>query len=841
MTSVATNPADIGAEVENAGPDRRNLNLFQIAWNRKPLILLGAACGLALAGLYYAQKAPVYQSTARVLVTKKQADLSVPGMDSKQSSWYYDDYIASQAAVIRSQLIVGRAVEKAGLGRLRSFEGQGNPTGVIIGALTASRDAKDGGGNVLDLTYKGPVSDESDVILMAVIQSYEDFLADTYRNVSNEAADLIKKAEEVLHGKLDQDKKAYKELRLKGPVMVRSAQGGSSTVQQERLVNIEVRQSALLVRQAEIEGRLTAIDAARKAGIDPTPLMDLALDSTRASAADVRANAQVASTTALLPLILQEQKLLETLGKDHPDVLSVRKQIHLTQEFLARGQAESASPAPYRASEREVEAYVRSLKSQLEETRQSSKAMAQLFERENGEARSMTPFELEEDDLRRRIALNEQLYDTILKRLEEIDLVKDRSQGGYEAKILSPAAPGSKVEPKPIPVFGLGLVVGLLAGLGLAFLAEVSDKSFRTPEEIRRRLGLPIVGHIPFLRPDEAGVEKARAQGVEVDPMLCAYLQSKSVQAEAYRGVRTALYFSTQGKAHTVIQITSPSKGDGKSTMAANLAVSIAQSGKSVLILDADFRRPRQHKIFGLPAKLGVVSVMESGAELDDAIQPTAVPNLSVLPCGPRPANPAELLTSLRFEEVLGALRERYDVVLIDTPPLLAVSDPSVVAPRCDGVLLTIRVSKNGRPAAERAKEILTTLGANILGVVVNGVRPRGGDGYAEGPYGAAYGYGYTYESYEAEDGRSYYHEANGSNPDVDLGADPRAAKMNGSGVLRPGSNPDVDLGDDAGATPRTSGDSSVGRRQHGPHRGYNGHSSRRREGLLGWLRGLWS
>src|SRR5262249_598963 len=158
-----------------------------------------------------------------------------------------------------------------------------------------------------------------------------------------------------------------------------------------------------------------------------------------------------------------------------------------------------------------------------------------------------------------------------------------------------------KVEPKPLPIFGLGGVLGLLAGLALAFLAEVSDKSFRTPEEIRRRLGLPIVGHIPYLRPDEAATERARAAGVNVDPLLRAYLQPKSVQAEAYRGVRTSLYFSTQDEQHKVIQITSPSKGDGKSTMAANLAVSIAQSGKSVLVIDADFRRPRLHKIFGLP------------------------------------------------------------------------------------------------------------------------------------------------------------------------------------------------------------------------------------------------
>jgi capsular exopolysaccharide synthesis family protein len=820
------------------------LNVFHAAWKHKSLLLLGTVCGLALAVLFYTQKAPVYQSSARVLVIKKQPDLPVSGVDSRQGSGYiYDDYIAAQVAVIRSQLIVSRAVQKAGLGRLKSFQGQGDPTAVIIGSLSASRDAKDGGGNVLDLSYRGPISDECGLILMAVIKSYEDFLDDTYRNVSNEAAGLIKQAEGVLHGKLDDDKRAYKELRLKGPVMVRGGKEGGGTVQQERLANIEGRRSALLVREAEIEGRLATIEVALKEGRDPTPLMDLALDSTRTSA-DARANAQAALTTALLPLMLEEQKLMDSFGKDHPDVQSVRKRIQLTQEFLARGQAEPASPAAYRASAREVDAYVQSLKRQLEEARQSGRAMAQLFEREHGEVKGLATFELEEEDLRRRIAMNEQLYDTIVKRLQEIDLVKDRNQGGYKAEILSPAGDGWKVEPRAVPVFGLGSVAGLLVGLALALLAEISDKSFRTPDEIRRRLGLPIVGHIPFLRPDEAAVEKAHAQGVNVDPLLCSYLQSKSVQAEAYRGVRTSLYFSTQDQQHKVIQITSPSKGDGKSTMAANLAVSIAQSGKSVLILDADFRRPRQHKVFGVPARLGVASVMEGTARPEDAIQPTVVSNLFVLPCGPRPANPAELLTSPRFKELLDGLRDRYDFVLIDTPPLLAVSDPSVVAPRVDGVLLTIRVSKNGRPQAERAKEMLTTLGANILGVVVNGVGRRGRDGYEDAQYGAAYGYGYAYESYEAEDGRSYYQETGGgSNPDIDLGAEPSAAaKLNGSGTRRPSSNSDVDLAADPTGRPRTAGDSSlVRRRQHSPHRGSNGQRGRRRTGLLAWLRSLWS
>ena len=205
--------------------------------------------------------------------------------------------------------------------------------------------------------------------------------------------------------------------------------------------------------------------------------------------------------------------------------------------------------------------------------------------------------------------------------------------------------------------------------------------------------------------------------------MLCTHYQSNSVSSEAFRSVRTALYFNTHGVGHQVIQVTSPNVSDGKSTLAANLAVSIAQSGKRTIMIDGDCRRPRIHKIFNVPADTGL-------GDGHRAVRPTwrrpsgrlSIPNLSVLPCGPRPANPAELLTSPRFKELLDIIRSQYDFVIIDTPPLLVVTDPCVVAPRADGVILAIRVTKNGRPFAERAKEILASLGANVLGVVVNGL-----------------------------------------------------------------------------------------------------------------------
>jgi capsular exopolysaccharide synthesis family protein len=197
------------------------------------------------------------------------------------------------------------------------------------------------------------------------------------------------------------------------------------------------------------------------------------------------------------------------------------------------------------------------------------------------------------------------------------------------------------------------------------------------------------------------------------------------------------LFFSAHSQGHKVVQITSPKKGDGKTTLAANLAYSIAQSGKKVVLVDADLRNPCVGRVFPVTSTVGLTSVLEGGVDLASAIQPSLLPELSILPCGPLPSNPAELLTSPRLQELLDSLRQQYDFVLVDTAPLLTVTDPCVVAARVDGVLLTIRLSLTGPPHAQQAQEILSSLGANLLGVVINGISNRS----TTYGYGASYGY----------------------------------------------------------------------------------------------------
>jgi capsular exopolysaccharide synthesis family protein len=761
---------DVDENAAEPGHQRSSRTVFQVVWQRKSLLILGAVLGVVLGGLWYSQRTPVYQSSAQVLVVKKRSDvLPVTGGDPRLS--FVEDYLATHMVVIKSPIIVERAVKKRDLQALPSFEATGDPTGVIVGGLTVSRDKEGTGGpsNIINLSFRSSGAEDCGKVLSAVIESYQEFLDITYRNMSDQTLDLITKARDVLKKDLADAEKAYRQLRQTSPVVWKTKDG--SNIYQERVAAIESQRSKLLIREAELHERLRMIDKGLREGRPPETLL---------SALPLTGKAQEGKKTVdeqLLPLLLQEQMLLEDYGADHPQVKSVRRRIGFLRDFVKgkRNREDDAEPMEEEQKDKvpgALDRYVAAARQELLETDMQKQSLSTLLESMKEEVRSLGNYEVEEDHLRGDIMRLQQLHESTIKRLAEINLVRDA--GGFDARTLARASAGVKVAPSAFQMLAGGLMLGLLAGVGLAYLAEITDKGFRTPEEVRRRLGLPLVGHIPLLTADADATQKVKDGHQLPDPTLCTYYRPKSLEAESFRAVRTALYFSTQGEGHKVVQVTSPGQGDGKSLVIANLAVSIAQSGKRVILIDADCRRPRQHKIFGLSARDGLAGVIAGTAEARDVIQPTAVERLSLLPCGRVPPNPAELLTSSRFKEFLDAIREQYDFVLVDTPPLLVVTDPCAVAPRVDGVLMVLRLSKQGRPQAERAKCILETLGVKLLGVVINGVTRAAGAGIYSGEH---YEYAYT-ESYN-EDG--YY----GSSDDAYYAegeADEAAEEENGDG-----------------------------------------------------------
>ena len=193
-----------------------------------------------------------------------------------------------------------------------------------------------------------------------------------------------------------------------------------------------------------------------------------------------------------------------------------------------------------------------------------------------------------------------------------------------------------------------------------------------------------------------------------------------SVAAEAIRSCRTSVFFEMTGSGGKIIQVTSPLPGDGKSTIAGNLACSIAQSGKKVLAIDCDLRRPQLTDNFAMANELGLTNVLNGDCDPHEATHATPIPNLSVMPSGPIPANPAEALTLPDMNDLLRMLRDEYDYIIVDTPPLLVVTDPSITASMVDGIVLALRIRRKSKPNAKESINILGAIGARVLGVVIN-------------------------------------------------------------------------------------------------------------------------
>lgn len=744
-------------------------DLVGILWRRKWIaVVMLLACG-ALGALYYFQAERVYQSSAQILLIKKEK-FPVAGADAgrgpgRYSEYGYEDTLSTHMILITSPLIVGRAVESHKLASLASFRPE-NPdpaddpaprvTRQIIAGLKATRGGEKSAAdpNVMNLSLEGRDPGDCQTVVSAVIDSYQEFLGETYQNFSAETVQLITQAKDVLSRQLTEKEATYRKFRQESPLVWGGKGEEAANLHETRAAEIEKARSALLVELARTRSLMEGVQAALQRGANREAITLLIRNSERTGQAQrTDLNPADRLEMMLLEAVLTEEDLLDAYGPDHPKVKTAqRRAAALREKFGAAPSAENSGGADF------LKVYLDALAEELKLGQQRSAELDKLFEKERQASKELMTVQHEDETIRSDLTRTQQTFDAVIKRLQEINLVKD--YGGVSMQLLAEPQIGGLVKPKMTMVLALAILAGLGLGVGMAYLVEIADRSFRSPEDVRSQLGLPVLGHIPVMssRPREKAAHNGDGKAEPaLDPMLCTFHHPKGRPAEAYRAVRTALYFGTAGESHKVIQVTSPGPGDGKTTLAANLAIAIADSGKKVLLVDADFRRPRIGKSFGLDGTAGLGSLFAGDVELPDLVQQTAVENLWAIPCGPRPHNPADLLTSSRFKDFIDVVREKYDFVIVDSPPVLAVTDPSAIAPRVDGILFVLRLSKHAREAALRATETISTVGGRILGLVVNGVSDRQGYGY--GKYGyRRYGYGrYGYKGY-GKDGYGYGH-----------------------------------------------------------------------------------
>ena len=306
---------------------------------------------------------------------------------------------------------------------------------------------------------------------------------------------------------------------------------------------------------------------------------------------------------------------------------------------------------------------------------------------------------------------------------------QERSRWSRRPSSTTPRSPRRPVSPQPVRNLGLAFVLGLLLGVGVAVLRELLDTSVSSAEDVAEVTPTPILGHIGA---DASAVKRSPAE----------VLSDVTPWAEAFRVLRTNMQYVEVDQDQRVFVVSSSLPGEGKSTTAVNLAITLALAKQRVALVECDLRRPLIAKRLGLDDGVGTTSVLIGKVALRDALQPYADTGLDVLACGPIPPNPSELLQSHAMEKLLGELREQYDIVILDAPPLLPVTDAALLAAQADGALLVVRHGKTTRDQLRHAVERIEAVDAKPIGVVINLAPAR----KTSRGYGYGYSYGYSYK-----------------------------------------------------------------------------------------------
>jgi len=689
---------------------------------------------------------PVYEATARVEIdSMNQNFLPFQTSGYYESYWDTDNYIETRGKVLQSETLAQQTIRTMDLENNPEFLGD-EPKSAQAASPAAA--ASSGG------PQKKPA------ILAAFLSRLKVMRVRNSRllNVRFEAYDP-ELAARILNAHLENFLEHNFRTRYESTIQ---ASNWLTTQLEDMKVRVEKSEDALVTY--ERENQIWAID--ERQNITTQKLSDLNQELTSAQGNRMQKESSYrllrAGNLDAIPAVRESQLIRELLSKlsalrqetvearaqfgpKYPKVLRLESQL---QEMEQNLQQEKLN-------------IVAGIESEYRTALERERLLTAALERQKSEANELAQKLVQYNILKREAETNKQLYDGLLQRIKEAGISAGLRSSNI--RVVDPALiPDFPIRPRKMLNILAGLFVGLLGGVGIAFLREYLDNTIKTADDIEYLTHLPSLVFVPDFITTESKRQARRRKmlpapggnGQEHSHKLIAHESPRSPASEAFRALRTSLLLSRPGKPPQTILLTSALSGEGKTTAAINLAVTLAQLGDRTLLVDADLRKPSIGRIFGLgPSKhLGLSSYLAGAAPLEKVITPhPEVPNLAVMPAGPVPPNPAEMLSSQRLIELLASLREEFKFVIFDSPPVLSVTDAVVLSVLADCVLLIARSGETPKEALRRSKEVLAAVNSPLLGVVLNAVD-------LESPY---YYYSYRYYTY----GHSYGEEPAAERP----------------------------------------------------------------------------
>ena len=727
----------------NGGPspkkknDIYNIDVLDLVRRKFSLIMFFVLLSSALSVLYFLKAPKTYESTAKVFVDEKSAPTMNSGdRDSMMGETPLERYITT----LKSTIILEPAIEAGHFDEMEMFDSCDDILFELRegDTLTVSpADTKSNSG-VLKLSVRGGKQAECKETLDAIVKSFNEHILATTKNIGGEHAKIVGKAQVEWLDRLKEVEAEIEEISVR-PELI-NIDGRVTNRYQTDLIRLREDLHEL---QREKSKLLALADTIRQDQIAGRTSDDL-VTAVMSEESEVTDNAYVRTQEQLVELKMEEQDLLNEFGSDHPNIRAVRRKISAV-ESIRRQELDAM-----KGMNREIADQTQAKKNLVPDFLKQMERKAILLVAEEGQIVKQM------DELQEKSTS----VSAIVEKLASLQRERERLETGYYATIdtmsemnalkehlwrnlsvLDPPSVAEEVAPKLTICLGAGLILGSLVGLGFAGFKDIAEKTFHSSDDVGEMLGAQVIGHVSMFQ--KARSRERNPKFPNVLPELVTLHAPASQASESYRAIRTSIYFKTQQTGAKVIQITSPAPGDGKSTTISNLAVSIAQSGRRVLLIDADLRKPTQHKVFGLTNEKGLsTAILEEGIA-EAVIQPVIPEYLSVVSAGPLVGNPAELLTSASFVDLLKEYRDMFDYVLVDTPPLLAVTDPSIVCSHVDLVYMVMRIRNGVRSNSIRAKEIINSMNIELGGVIINGLRRRDQKNYE---YSGQYGYGtYSY------------------------------------------------------------------------------------------------
>ncbi|MBI5605157.1 MAG: polysaccharide biosynthesis tyrosine autokinase, partial [Deltaproteobacteria bacterium] len=693
----------------------REINLrdyWRVLSKRRWIIILFFLVCLTTVAIYSLTMTPIYQATAQLMIEKANPNIlstqELVAIDTSGTDFYQTQY-----QILESRSLAREVIKRLNLSQYHEFKRPekkesnlpggiavpviGNPSpdndsplvGAFLGKLKIQpiRNSR-----LVKVNFESQDPQLAAKVVNTLAQAYIDWgLGLRLKTQQNAAVFLDEQVKEVKR-KLEASEQALQQYREKFGVAALTGGGGSKESQGSGSQDIS--------RQKMSQVNAQLVEATNKR-IEAEIYFKKAQESLK-HPEQAESIPEAINNPVIVDIKSQEVKLLrdkmeksEKFGPKHPTMVALNQEI----ESLRKKKFQ------------EIKNLVDAMKSKYEATLAQEHSLQAALGRSQAETINRDKIAIQYQVLQQETESNRGLYDMLLKRLKETNVSEENRT--VNIHVVDPAEiPKRPAKPRLKLNLLLACLVGLMGGVGVAFFLEYLDNTVKTPDDLKQYFNVPYLGPVPSfsIESEHPGSE------------LVSLTDPKSSASEAYRGLRTGILFSTPGHSPRSLLITSSGPQEGKTITSSNLAITMAQAGQKIIMLDCDMRKPRLHKVFNCEKGRGMSNILVGEGDWKKLKVSTQIPNLEIIPSGPIPPNPAELIGSDRMKTLLAEILQEYDRVLIDSPPIVAVTDSVLLSRFVEGVVLVIQVGVTARDVIANSIRQLQDVQAHVLGAVLNAV-----------------------------------------------------------------------------------------------------------------------